>query len=154
MRLKPGEQPQPIPAQAVQQAQQASAAAASGTDVAQIQAAQQQQEQLNMFLQQIEGPFLTHFFAGDLDGHTFANHVVTSHPQNGPMAYMQMKNNGKDILRSVLQSYPPIWMKVGGLAPQLDKFLEEFLEYEEWKQSLNDDGDDDDDEPLDNKIVN
>jgi len=76
-----------------------------------------------------------HFFNTDLNGYTFAEHIMTG-SVSGPMIYAQMKNNGKDALLQVLSTYPPIWQKIGGLQPKLHAFADEFMSYEEWKNQL------------------
>ncbi len=128
-KLKPGEAPQPVPTAGQQQVQQQMQQLATGPE-------QAQQAQIHAFLQTIEGPFLSHFFNSDLDGHTFANHLYTSHPMQGPMVYSQMKEAGKDQLIATLAQYPPIWDKVQHMLPRLSRFADEFMEYEEWKAAL------------------
>lgn len=149
-RLKPGEVPQPVPTQSAAQVQAETMALASGQTVDQANAAKQQQEQLNAFLQSIEGPFLAHFFGIDLNGYSFAEHIINSSVQ-GSMIYAQMKSGGKDALLQALATYNPIWSKVGGMQPDLHKFADEFLNYQEWKQALDDE---DDEEVVDTKAVN
>jgi len=153
MRVKPGEQPQPVPTQAAAQVQAETMALASGQTVQQAAAAKQQQEQLNAFLQSIEGPFLAHFFGIDLNGYSFAEHIINSSVE-GSMIYAQMKSGGKEALLQALSTYPPIWMKVGGMQPDLQKFADEFLGYQEWKQALDEEDDEEDDKTVDTKAVN
>lgn len=134
-KLKPGESPQPVPNAAAQQMQQQVQQIASGVSPEQAQ----QSEQMQMFMQQIEGPFISHFFSAELNGYTFAEHIYNSHPMQGPIAYAQMKQAGAEELIKALSTYPPIWSKVGGMQPKLHEFAAQFMNYEEWKNSTDDD---------------
>ena len=143
-RLPQGEAPKPVPTEPVQQVQQQVQALVSGTTPEAQTATQQQQQEFQAFMQMIEKPLLSHFFSPDLNGYSFAQYIISSDLASGPMIYMQMKAGGKEQLLMGLQSYPPIWMRIGSMTEALSTFIDEFLNYEQWKNEM--DSEDDEDE--------
>lgn len=147
-RLPQGEAPKPVPTEPVQQVQQQVQALVSGTTPEAQTATQQQQQEFQAFMQMIEKPLLSHFFSPDLNGYSFAQYIISSDLASGPMIYMQMKAGGKEQLLMGLQSYPPIWMRIGSMTEALNTFIDEFLNYEQWKNEMDSEEDEEEKERV------
>jgi hypothetical protein len=141
-RLKPEEKPV-APQEALQKMNQqpgAPAGAQPQPHAAQPAAASPLGE-WGMFIQQIEGPLLQHFFHPEGPkgkGYDLAYWVQTDGngatiTPTGRQTYMILKERlgfkGLDLL---IKNYEPIWNKVKGTPQQYEQFLKEFFTYDEF----------------------
>jgi len=93
-----------------------------------------------MFLQQIEQPFLQHFYdTPKSNGYTLAYFIQTDGggaaiTPTGRQTYMVLKERlGVKGLDLLIKNYQPIWSKVQGTPQQYEKFLKELFTYDEWQ---------------------
>ena len=78
------------------------------------------------FLHELEQPLLKALDRGD-SGDAFAESLINF---KGRMPYNFLKEHGKEVVLSLLRSYPPIWSKVQLSFSSFNTFLDEFLDYD------------------------
>ena len=90
-------------------------------------------------LQQITVPFNAHYFGvPETSGYTLAAWVVTGgtaakETQDGRQQYELVKATGEENLQRILLARPPIQRAIGGFpVERTQKFIREFLTYDEW----------------------
>ena len=89
------------------------------------------------FITQIEKPFLDHFFQADAKGYTLAAFVMSDGTmrevtENGRANYVAVRNLGAAKFKLYLAGHAPIWSKIQGMPSQVDRFLQEFMDYDKW----------------------
>lgn len=141
MRLKPGEQavsPQDALAKAAQAAQPVPGMPGADPGAPPPGAQPDPRQMWLTFIQQVEKPFLGHFFGEGLNGYTFAQFILSNGTGGGPVpdgrrVYMTVKEQlqpaGFDAL---VKAHFPLWSKVQGMPQQYAQFVKEFFTYDEW----------------------
>ena len=137
-KLKPGEAPM-NPQEAVVKAQQSNPAL-------QYQAAQAQPPAQDPrvswkgFIDQIAKKMQTHFYEADLDGHTFAEWILTNdtggtmHTPEGRRIYVKVKEQlGRAQFDQLVREHPTLWPMFQGMEQKYKIFLDEFFGYDEWE---------------------
>jgi hypothetical protein len=89
------------------------------------------------FVVQIEKPFLEHFFLPDPKGYTLAAFVMSDGTmrevtENGRANYVAVRRLGAAKFKLYLAGHAPIWSKIQGMPSQVDRFLQEFMDYDKW----------------------
>lgn len=82
----------------------------------------------HMLLSQLEHPLLDSLNQGDT-GYDFAGKMIE---WQGRMVYDALREQGKDVLITIIRTYPPIWNVVVTIPQRFDLYLDEFLSYDEW----------------------
>jgi len=88
------------------------------------------------FMAELEPGLIAHFFGEETNGVTFAEWIISNKTgagttTEGRQAYDFMHEAGKTAILATIQSYPPIWNRVGRLPLKLNQFIEDFLNYDE-----------------------
>ncbi len=92
---------------------------------------------LNMMsnIQSLQQPLLAHFYGEGTDGLTFAEYVISGGFGAGPTPegrrfYEELKSFGQEKILMFLKTQA-VWEKIGTVPGKAEKFLEEFLNYDE-----------------------
>lgn len=138
-RLRAGEKPQP-PAEAMRAVSGESAAPAAVAAQSAAAPAEPKDKAAGwqLLIQQMEAPFLNHFFGERTTGYSLAEFVLSDGTggqmtQNGRRTYLAIKEQlgakGFDLL---IRGHFPIWSKVQATPQRYAQFLNEFFSYDEW----------------------
>lgn len=91
------------------------------------------------FLQQIERPLVACLEANET-GYDFAEKLIS---WQGRVVYDALREQGKDVLLTVISAYPPLWQLVSQIPQRFNDFLDEFFAYDEWAAQQDEEGDGD-----------
>lgn len=103
-----------------------------------------------LFLQQIEEPFIAHFYDANASGYTFAAHIISdgtmlSPTANGRRVYLTvLEKLGVQGFDKLIRRSDKIWPKVQGTPQKYQAFLTEFFNYEQWAAAQQQATEDDD----------